>query len=75
MRGKELFVTSRDKCYNIYVRNSEISSEIVSTLECKQEEADTGIILHANHVAVSGLEKVVIKSSDSDVEVISVALA
>ena len=72
MRGKELFVTSRDKCYKIYVRNSEISSEIVPALECTQEEADTRLLLdanHANHAAVSGYEKVVIKFSDSDVEV------
>ena len=71
---KELFVASRDKCYKIYVRNSEIPSEIVPALECTQEETDTRLVLHANHAAVSGYEKVVIKSSDSDVEVISVAL-
>ena len=71
---KELFVTSRDKCYKIYVRNSEILSEIVLALECTQEEADTRLLLHANHAAVSEDEKVVIKSSDSDVEVISIAL-
>ena len=71
---KELFVTSRDKCCKIYVRNSEILSEIVLALECTQEEADTRLLLHANHAAVSEDEKVVIKSSDSDVEVISVAL-
>ena len=34
----------------------------------------TYLLLHANHAAVSGYEKLVIKSSDSDVEVISVAL-
>ena len=71
--GKELFVTSRDKCCKIYVRNSEISSEIapVDVLECTQEEANTRLLIHA---AVSGYEKLVIKSSDSDVEVISCAL-
>ena len=58
----------------IYVRNSEILSEIVPALECTQEEADTRLLLHANHAAVSGYKKVVIKCSDSDVEVISVAL-
>ena len=74
LNGKELFVTSRDKYYNIYVRNSETSSEIVPALECTREEADIRLLLHANHAAVSGYEKLVIKSSDSDVEVISVAL-
>ena len=74
VRGKELFVTSRDKCYKIYVNNSGISSEIVLVLECTQEEANTRLLIDANHAAVSGYEKVVIKSSDSDVEVISVAL-
>ena len=71
---KELFVTSRDKCYKICVRNSEILRKIVLALECTQEEADTRLLLHANHAAVSGHEKVKIKSSDSDVEVISIAL-
>ena len=74
LNGKELFVTSRDKCYKIYVRKIEISSGIAPALECTQEEAGTRFLLHANHAAVSGYEKVVIKSSASDVEVISVAL-
>ena len=39
-----------------------------------QGRKQTRLLLHANHAAVSGYEKVVIKSSDSDVEVISVAL-
>ena len=36
--------------------------------------ADARLLLHDNHASFSGYEKVVIKSSDSDVEVISVAL-
>ena len=47
----ELFATSRDKRYKIYVGNSEISSEIVPALECTQEEADRRL-LHASHAAV-----------------------
>ena len=38
----------------IYLRNSEISSEIVLALECTQEEADTGRLLSDNHAPVSG---------------------
>ena len=52
--------------------NSEILSEIVPALECTQEEADTRLLLHVDHAAVSGYEKVVIKSTDSDVVVIFV---
>ena len=74
LNGKELFVTSRDKYHKIFARNSETSSEIVFALECTREEGDTRLLFHANHAAVSGYEEVIIKSSDSDVEVISVAL-
>ena len=51
--GKELFVTSRDRCYKIYVRNSEILSEIAPALECTQVEADTRVVLHASHACSS----------------------
>ena len=70
--GERTFCNKSRKCYKIFVRNSEISSEIVPALECIQEEADTRLLIHGNHATVSGYEKVVIKSSDSDVEVISV---
>ena len=74
VRGKELVVTSPEKCYKIYVRNSKISSEVVPALEPTQEEADKRLLFHASHAAVSGYGKVVIQSSDSHIEVISVAL-
>ena len=57
--------------HKIYVEN-----EIVTSVECtellsKQEEADTKMFLHAKHAADKGYDSIVIKSSDTDVEVLA----
>ena len=41
LRGRDLFVTSQDQCYKIYVANDQVVRELVPVLEYKQEEADT----------------------------------
>ena len=74
LRGRDLFVTRQDQYYKIYVANKQVVRKLVPVIECKQVEADTRILLHANHAAASRYDKAVIKSSDSDVEVISGAL-
>ncbi|CAC5376850.1 unnamed protein product [Mytilus coruscus] len=59
-------------CHKIlYVEN-----EIVTSVECtellsKQEEADTNMFLQAKHAADKGYDSIVIKSSDTDVEVLT----
>ncbi|CAC5416585.1 unnamed protein product [Mytilus coruscus] len=58
-------------CHKIYVEN-----EIVKSVECtellsKQEEADTKMFLHAKHAADKSFDSIVIKSSDTDVEVLA----
>ena len=47
----------------------------VPELECHQEEADTRLILHAQHAASSRSAVVIIRSPDTDVAVIGCSLA
>ncbi len=48
-----------------------VESRKVNELECKIGEADSRLLLHANHTAQQGSLGVVIKSADTDVHVIS----
>ena len=48
-----------------------IKLERVKELYSIQEEADTKIFLHANHAAALGHSSILIKSSDTDVEVMA----
>ena len=47
--------------------------EAIPELESSQEEADTRILLHSAHAAMSGFEAVVIVSDDTDVFLLSIA--
>ncbi|CAC5416826.1 unnamed protein product [Mytilus coruscus] len=53
-----------------------ITRMLMTSVECtellsKQEEADTKMFLHAKHAADKGYDSIVIKSSDTDVEVLA----
>ena len=63
LNGKSLFVTCNEICHCI---NSE-GCKAIPELESTQEEADTWILLHSTHAAMSGFEAVVIVSDDTDV--------
>ena len=63
LQNKVLYATVDDKCYKI---NSQDSKE-VPVLQCKQEEADGRLLLHAAHAARQGYCSVVICSEDTDV--------
>ena len=47
----------------------------VQELECSHEEADTRILLHAQHAAEAGHGTVIIRSPDTDVAIIACGLA
>ncbi|CAC5360780.1 unnamed protein product [Mytilus coruscus] len=71
LEGIDLFVSHGSMCNKIYVEN-----EIVKSVECtellsKQEESYTKMFLHAKHAADKGYDSIVIKSSDTDVEVLA----
>ena len=66
---KVLYATANDKCYRITSQGS----EEVPALQCKQEEADGRLLLHAVHAAGEGYQSVVICSEDTDVFILSLA--
>ena len=71
-----MYVTVREKCYAISLGDSEddpVKSEIVSILQSNHEEADTRLLLHAKH-ATATHERIIIKSPDTDVFILSIAM-
>ena len=71
LSGKELFVSHGNHCHKIFVENEIVLSEEFPDLSSNQEEADTKIFLHAKNAASNGHTSIVIKSSDTDVEVLA----
>ena len=52
-----------------------MACEPVPELECRHEEANTRLIVHAAHAACEGFQSVCLRSSDTDVAVIAISLA
>uniref|UniRef100_UPI00358DDB47 uncharacterized protein n=1 Tax=Myxine glutinosa TaxID=7769 RepID=UPI00358DDB47 len=69
LQSKVLYATVNDKCYKI---TSQESDEVPG-LQCKQEEADGRLLLHAAHAAREGYQAVVICAEDTDVFIMSLA--
>ena len=66
-----LYITVGSDCYCIYAHGSVIHKNIVQELCSTQEEADTRMFLHAAHATEQGFSDIVIKSSDTDIEVLA----
>ena len=76
--GKQaLFVTAGDRCFRLKADHGMIDAikAEVAGLTCTQEEADTRMLLHAAHTADLGAPAVVMKSSDSDVAVVTLSVS
>lgn len=71
LNDKELYVTTESSCFKI----TSHASEEVPALQCKQEEADGRLLLHASHASKEGYTSVMICSEDTDVFIMSVAFA
>ena len=67
----KIYTTFDVKCKKLMVGNQ--SEELVPSLECDHEEADTRLLLHALH-ASSTCDNIIICSPDTDVAVITLAL-
>ena len=65
----KLYVAFDEQCICI---KADRSSELIEDLECYQDEADTRIILHAQHVCHT-TENVIIHMTDTDVLIIAIA--
>ena len=69
---RTLFVTHGESCSKISVdAQGSISSSIVLELCSNQEEADTRMFLHALHASDAAHQQILIKSLDTDVEVLA----
>ena len=51
--------------------DGQVVSECIPELGNTQEEADTKIFVHAKHASNDGHESIIVKSSDTDVEVLA----
>ena len=71
LNGRQLFVVHGHQCHRLYEFNDSVTSDLVPELCSSQEEADTRMILHCKHMAESGINKIIIKSVDTDVEVLA----
>ena len=69
--GKQLFTTSGQQCAEL----TSTSATSIPDLLCSHEEADTRLVLHAQHAAAHGYDVVTVKSPDTDVAVIACALS
>ena len=73
-----LFVTSGEQCW-LFRKGAGDGNSVqrfrVQELECSHEEADTRILLHAQHAAEGGHGTVIIRSPDTDVAIIACGLA
>ena len=69
---RTLFITHGESCSKISIdAQGSISSSIVLELCSNQEEADTRMFLHALHASDVAHQQILIKSSDTDVEVLA----
>ena len=68
---RQLFVTHGESCTKISVHDGKISAVPIPELNSNHEEADTRMLLHVQHSSKAGYERVFVKSSDTDVEVIA----
>lgn len=71
IKDHTLFVTHGDNCTKLVASDGTIAASTVLELCSNQEEADTRMLLHAHHASQNGHQRIAIKSSDTDVEVLA----
>ena len=71
LETKTLFVTTNDKCQELTSNGSSVFCHNVPSLTSNHEEADTRMFQHCLHAAQDKHKVVIIKSSDTDVEILA----
>ena len=71
IKDHTLFVTHGDDCTTLVASEGTVTASTVLELCSTQEEADTRMLLHASHASQNGHQRIAIKSSDTDVEVLA----
>lgn len=76
LTGLILYATRGDKCFKISPTSQStiVETTEVVELECDHEEADTRLLLHAKHASDNDFSVVAIKSPDTDVFLLMVAM-
>ena len=69
---KEIFITIEDKAYCISTFQGRMRAVPVEELHCKQEEADTKMLLCASFASTLGVENIKIITVDTDVLVLAI---
>lgn len=72
---KVLVITAGSNCVSLTSNNDDSTFTPVPALKSTHEEADTRLLLHAQHAASNGYPTVTIKSPDTDVAVLAVAFS
>ena len=62
-------------CHALLPSKEGVIVQVVTELCCSHEEAHTRMFLHAGYIARSGAKSIVIKTPDTDIFVIGIALA
>ena len=70
--GKSLFVSHGSEYHRICHSAFLIESKLVDCLCAVQEEPDTRMFLYVNHISDNGFSKLIVKSADTDVEMLAV---
>lgn len=75
LKGVTVVFTHGEQCHSLTpLIGSVIVQEIAQLTNCSHEEADTRIFLHASYIANTCENSIIIKSPDTDVLVIGIAL-
>ncbi|XP_065184634.1 uncharacterized protein LOC135815285 [Sycon ciliatum] len=75
LQGGCVVITVRDMAYLLKANGDHVAYEEVPNLRSTQEEADTRMLLHAYHASADYSTGLVIRSPDTDVLVLCIALA
>ena len=70
LKGKQLVVTQEEPVFS-----KPLLQENASLSPCSHEEGDSRMLLHANHAACRGHQKILMRSVDTDVVALAVYVA
>lgn len=71
--GITVFITHEDMCHSLCNVNGVLNVTHVENLTCDHVEADTRLLLHADHAKLTH-QNIVLKCSDTDVLIITISL-
>ena len=73
--GVDVYLAHSEECHKLSCCRGTTVSEAIPELYTTQEEADTRMMLHAKYISNMGTKNIIIKSPDTDVFVIGIAVS